>query len=61
MLITYASGYTSEILVCTRRAERRLIKAWFAPGTGRILEDYERLEHPSAILEIRPELDLRSG
>lgn len=42
MLITYASLFTSETLICTPKSEDRLLREWFAKGTGRQLDEYEK-------------------
>jgi len=61
MLITYTSNYTSEVLVCTSESEQHLLSAWFAEGTGRELEDYDRCEHPSGLIKIRSDTHVWSG
>lgn len=60
MLITYASLFTSETLICTPKSEDSLLRAWFAEGIGRQLEDFERIEHPSGVVEICAETRIRS-
>ena len=60
MLITYTSLFTSETLICTPKSEDRLLRAWFAEGIGRQLDDYERIEHTSGVVGIRAETRIRS-
>lgn len=60
MLITYASIFTGETLICTSKSEDRLLREWFAKGIGRQVDDYERLEHPSGVVEVRAETRIRS-
>ncbi len=60
MLITYASLFTSETLICTPKSEDRLLREWFTESIGRQLEDFERIEHPSGVIGIRAETRIRS-
>lgn len=54
MLIVYVSN--DNVLVCDPDAEKSMLDLWFARESGRDLEDYDREECPSGIVEINPKL-----
>jgi len=42
MLIVYWND--SEVIVTTKKNEKRTVKEWFAKNTGRDIEDFDREE-----------------
>lgn len=51
MLISYSS--LDEILICPQVRESEMLASWFAEGTGRDADDYDREVSPSGIIVIR--------
>jgi len=52
-IITYSCD--TEILICAKATEKRLLKEYFSKGCGRSLDEYERSE-TAQIVEIKPRL-----
>lgn len=57
MLITYDGE--GELLVCTSKTEKRLLKEWFKGGV-RDVELYDRTKHEDGILAIQAEISVNS-
>ena len=50
MIVAYSNG--TEMFVCEKSQEKKLLKNWFAKETGRDVLDYDRTE-TKGILEIK--------
>jgi hypothetical protein len=49
MIVAYSNG--SELFVCEKSQEKKILKHWFAKETGRDVLDYDRVE-TKGVLEI---------
>ena len=51
MFVIYVSDSENEILVTTKKKEKKMVKEWFGRGTGRKKKHYDIMEsQDSAIL-----------
>jgi hypothetical protein len=57
MYIAYSSD--SEILICNKKTEKLMLKAWFGPEVGRDLDQFDRWEVSQPIMHIEIKRNVR--
>ncbi len=57
MFVVYSSN--DEVLVTTRKNEKAMLLEWFAPHTGRDLDDYDREESKESAIQISADMRAR--
>ena len=50
MLITYSTG--DEVLICKKKDEKKLLAEYFGPASGRDLDNYDRNEADSKVVQV---------
>lgn len=59
VLIAYNDG--QEVLICKPSDEKKVIKEWFDPSTGRDIDNYDREECTDTCFQIRVNMSVISG